>query len=442
MIKIIKEKYNEFHVEIIKDTSQFKEFSLDFKADVYDIHNKTMIIGGKKEYDKEELLELFATIYKQLLKKKIIKASIDVNEFKKEDMIQVVMGLELANYNHKKTNPEIEIGLMYNEDIEIGEYICLAKNINIAKHLSNSPANQITPKAIIEFAKDMTKDFNVEVEVISDQDVKARGMMGLYSVGMGSVNRPELLILRYLPNKDEKTIQGLVGKGVTFDTGGYNLKPSNAIIGMQGDMGGAASVLAVFKTAIEQKVNKNIIAFIPLCENRISSDSLLPSDIITMYDGTTVEIGNTDAEGRLILGDAIAYAIKDEKVTSVLDMATLTGAAVGAFGNTITPTLTSSDAMMKKLEQASEITGEKFIRLPYYKEHQKMIESHVADLKNVGGPRCGVITAGLFLKHFAKDVDWMHLDIAGTHWNDSVMYDYHQKGATCGAVATVYFMVK
>ena len=180
----------------------------------------------------------------------------------------------------------------------------------------------------------------------------------------------------------------------------------------------------------------------PLCENRISRNSILPGDIITTYDGTTVEILNTDAEGRLILADAVSYVIAAEKATSIVEMATLTGAAVAAFGFTITPMLSNSDELCEKIQQSSQLTGEKFLRLPYFKEHEKMIESDIADLKNLGGPQCGSITAGLFIQKFAKDVPFLHLDVAGTHWNDSPMYEYQQKGATGNVISTIYYMIK
>lgn len=445
MIKLVDRKNDNFHVEIINKPTTFKDFELEFMNEVYDSSKRTMLIGGKENYEKNDILEVFGKIYKILMARKIKSASIDIRSFSNEDLLQIVMGLILSKYTLKKAKEfNVELELICNDTtLDISEYVDLANNMNITKALINTPANQLTPQEFINYAKNLFKDNStLKISVINDDEVKSKGMMGLFSVGMGSVNRPAMLVISYKPLPDNGEILGLIGKGVTFDTGGYSLKPHASMQTMKGDMGGAASILSVLKTIIDRKVQKNIVAIFPLCENRISDNSILPGDIITMYDGTTVEVLNTDAEGRLILADAVSYAIKDEKVTKIIDVATLTGAAIAAFGFTITPILSNNQAMWQELKKATSKTGEKFIRLPYYKEHEKLIESDMADLKNIGGPQCGIITAGLFIKHFAKDIPWMHFDIAGTNWNDKALYEYHQKGATGGVIPTIYYMLK
>ncbi|WP_249030554.1 leucyl aminopeptidase family protein [Tannockella kyphosi] len=443
MIKINNKKNTDFLVEII-DPSSFKDFHLGFKSHVYDAKTKTISFAGKESYDNEELMELFARIYKTVEAMKLDAVSINILNFSSNQYYAIVMGLVLASYKLKeKDEVNIEITLITDSKKEaFEEYLIVASNMNFAKMLSNAPACNMTPQIFVDVAtKALEGQANVSIDVILEEEIVQKGMGGLYGVGKGSANRPCMLVINYTPLENQ-AVFGLVGKGVTFDTGGYSLKPSASMVGMKSDMGGAASVLAVIKSAIEQKVQRNLVAIMPLCENRISDSSILPGDIISMYDGTTVEVLNTDAEGRLILADAVSYAINDKKVAGVIDMATLTGAAVAAFGHTITPILTNNDCLWEDLKSAYEFTQEKFISMPYYKEHYKMIESKMADLKNLGGKSCGVVTAGLFIEHFASSVPWMHFDIAGTHDVEAPLYEYQQAGCVSGAIPSVYYMIK
>ena len=251
-----------------------------------------------------------------------------------------------------------------------------------------------------------------------------------------------MCVLRYNGDPDSKEITGLVGKGVTSDTGGYCLKSRDSLIGMHGDMAGGAVTASVIKALAKSKARVNVTCVIPICENRLTAGSLLPGDVITSYSGQTIEILNTDAEGRLILADGVSYAVMEERVTRVLDIATLTGAMANALGNHVTGVIADSDQIWNELEEASAGTGEYFCRLPFYRENEKMLESEIADIKNMGESFCGAITAGLFIRHFANQVPWIHLDIAGTAHVGKPLYEFQAKGATGATIDTIYRWLK
>lgn len=441
MIKFTKERNKTLHVEILKDSTEFKDFYLGFKESVYQSEDKKLVFVAKKEMDVVETMELFATIYQKVKGMKINEVSIDLNDFDTKYYYAIVSSLLLTSYELKKTDYNLDISLLNtDESVDINEYITLANNINIAKELSNAPSNVIYPETFVSEAKDLFKNTNVTIEVFDDKAILDMAMGGLYNVGKGSSKTPRFLVIKHLVN-DEKPVC-LVGKGVTYDSGGYSIKTGGGMMTMKCDMGGAATVLAVLKTVVDNKLNKNVIGVFPLCENKIDNNAMVPGDIITMYDKTTVEVLNTDAEGRLILADAISYASRDLNAKCILDMATLTGAAANAFGQTITPVVSNDDSLEKALNKAREITEEKFLRVFCYKEHRKMIESTMADIKNIGGRSCGVMTSSVFLEHFANNTPWMHFDIAGTHYTESPNYAFQQKGAVLGACASVYYMVK
>ena len=219
------------------------------------------------------------------------------------------------------------------------------------------------------------------------------------------------------PDAKAKTI-ALVGKGLTYDSGGYCIKQPQGMVHMKNDMAGAAAVIGAFAAISTLKLKVNVLGVVAACENMISGDAYRTGDIIRTMAGKTIEVINTDAEGRLTLVDAIHYAINREHVSKIVDIATLTGAAVGALGNQITAVLTNNDSMLTKLQIASDFTGEKIWQLPAHDGYKDLIKSDIADLKNSGGPFAGAITAGLFIREFVEDIPWLHLDIAGTALKD------------------------
>ncbi|MGL4875060.1 MAG: leucyl aminopeptidase, partial [Clostridium sp.] len=287
------------------------------------------------------------------------------------------------------------------------------------------------------------KDYGFEVEVFEKDKIEEFGMEAFLAVAKGSKKKPRLIVMRYFgdANNREKTI-GLVGKGLTFDTGGYSLKPSASMDTMKSDMGGAAAVAGAMALIAKRKLKVNVISVIAACENAISGNAYKPGDIIGSMKGTTIEVLNTDAEGRLTLVDAVTYIQEKENVKEVIDLATLTGAALVALGDTTSAILSNNDEFFKELEEASLRTGEKLWRLPTFDEYRELIKSDIADLKNIGGRYAGTITAGLFIEKFINEGNsWIHMDIAGTAWTDSPK-PYKAKGGTGIPVNTLYEMVK
>jgi leucyl aminopeptidase len=264
--------------------------------------------------------------------------------------------------------------------------------------------------------------------------MESLGLNGIVAVGMGSNKPPKLVIIEYSGNEDSiSTVPFLfVGKAVTFDTGGISIKPSERMEEMKFDKSGGCDVLAIVSGLANLEVKANVIGIIPCVENMPSSSSYRPGDIVRMYNGKTVEVINTDAEGRLILADSIAYGIEKYNPKSVIDLATLTGACIVALGSNIAGALSNSPELFAKLRQISEKTNEKFWELPLYPEFSEQIKSKFADIKNIGGRAGGTITAAIFLSNFVNETPWIHLDIAGTAWTQDGTWDksYNPKGAT------------
>lgn len=316
----------------------------------------------------------------------------------------------------------------------------VAKGVMIARDLTNEPSNLLYPKTLARRVQQLGEEAGFEVEIMDQDQIKDLGMEAFLAVGGSSERQPRLIVMRHRGAADTEPVLGLVGKGLTYDTGGYSLKPTDSMKTMHSDMGGAAAVIGAMYAISSNQVKKNVIAVVAACENVISAGSYKPGDIIGSMAGKTIEIGNTDAEGRLTLADAVTYIIEKEKVDEVIDVATLTGAALVALGTTTTAVITNNQAFYERLEKASEKTGERFWQLPNHKEYAKLNKSEVADLKNIGGRHAGTITAGLFVGEFVQDKPWLHLDIAGTAWADAAS-GYFGKGGTGVPVRTLYTLV-
>lgn len=318
----------------------------------------------------------------------------------------------------------------------------LVEGVIIARDLVNEPANVIYPESLAHKVIELGQISGFEVEVFDENEIQALGMEAFWAVGKGSDRLPRFIVMRYMGNKESKEILGLVGKGLTYDTGGYSLKPNDSMKDMKSDMGGAASVIGVMSALAKNKVKTNVVAVIAAAENAISGHSYKPGDIIGSMDGKTIEILNTDAEGRLTIVDAVTYVIQKENVSKVIDLATLTGAALVALGNFTTAVLTNDQDFYRELEIASEKTGEMFWQLPSFKAYKKQIKGDYADLKNIGGKFAGTITAGLFIEEFVQGKPWLHLDIAGPAWADTPFSELVTKGGTGVPVRTIYQMLK
>ncbi|GHD76495.1 leucyl aminopeptidase [Vogesella fluminis] len=301
----------------------------------------------------------------------------------------------------------------------------IAAGMKLTKDLANTPGNHCTPDYLAQTAQTLAADFGCEVEVLGPDEIAALNMDSFLAVARGSDEPARFIVLKHFGARDrtERPVV-LIGKGITFDSGGISLKPGEGMDEMKYDMGGAASVLGTFRAAVEMKLPLNIVALIPTCENMPSGRALKPGDIVRSMSGQTIEVLNTDAEGRLILCDALTYAERLNPAT-VVDVATLTGACVVALGNIATGLFSNQDGLAKELIAAGEEVGDRAWHMPLWDDYQELLKSPFADMANIGGRAGGSITAACFLSRFAKAYDWAHLDIAGTAWRGG-----KDKGAT------------
>jgi leucyl aminopeptidase len=294
----------------------------------------------------------------------------------------------------------------------------IAEAQNFTRDLVNEPANLLTPGKLAEAARQMAAECHLGCEVLDQDAMAALGMGALLGVAQGSVEPPYLIVVKYQPVESRSTAHlALVGKGVTFDTGGVSIKPADGMEKMKYDMAGAAAVLGAMRAIAKLKPGVAVTAFVPTVENMVDGRAQRPGDIVTAMSGKTIEVLNTDAEGRLILADALTYA-KRQGVTHIVDAATLTGAVVVALGHYNMGAFTNDQAFCDQLVAATRVAGEKTWQMPMDDEYKDYLKSAYADLPNIGGRYGGSITAAWFLREFADPTPWVHLDIAGTAWLD------------------------
>ena len=307
--------------------------------------------------------------------------------------------------------------------LQLGQAI--AKGVNLARELGDLPGNICTPTYLASEAKRLaTKQAKLSVNILEEKHMKELGMGSLLSVAAGSDQPAKLIVLEYKGGNKKQAPIALVGKGITFDTGGISLKPGAAMDEMKYDMCGAASVLGTFQTLIDLQLPINVVGVIAASENMPNGNATKPGDIVTSMSGQTIEILNTDAEGRLVLCDALTYTERF-KPKAVVDIATLTGACVIALGNHATGLFSNNDELAKTLLKAGEEAGDRAWQMPLWDDYQKQLDSNFADIANIGGREAGSVTAACFLSRFAKKFAWAHLDIAGTAWRSG-----GAKGAT------------
>jgi leucyl aminopeptidase len=311
----------------------------------------------------------------------------------------------------------------------------LAEATNLARDLINEPANYMTPTDMAEVARKVAVDNGLELTVFDRDEMKKLGMGALLGVAQGSKQPPKFIILSYRGDDTSKSTLGLVGKGLTFDSGGISIKPSEGMDEMKGDMAGGATVIAALKAIAELKLKINVTGLIPATENLPGGAALKPGDVLRAMNGKTIEVVNTDAEGRLILADALSYARK-QGFSPLIDIATLTGACRVALGDICTGAFGNNQEVINKVIKAGEEAGEKVWQLPLFEEYKEKNKSDVADIKNSGGRYGGAITAAQFLSEFSQDTPWTHLDIAGTSFA-SKEKGYVVKGASGVMVRTL-----
>ncbi len=310
--------------------------------------------------------------------------------------------------------------------VEVGRIV--SESVCYSRDLINMPANDATPESIAKEAERLAKEFGLKVKVYRKAELEKMGFGALLGVGQGSVHSPVFVVLEY--NSSGKDCIALVGKGVTFDSGGTNLKPTGYIDDMKQDKAGACVVLGVLRAAALLKLNTRVVGVLPLAENMIGSKSIKPGDVLKSYSGKTIEVTNTDAEGRLILADALAFTEKQYRPKAVIDIATLTGACVVALGWQAAGLFGNDDKLVERIKKAGDTSGERVWQLPIWDDYKDCLDSDVADLKNCSKERMepGAINGAMFLNKFAGST-WAHLDIAGPAWTAQERA-YTQKGAT------------
>mgnify|MGYP003341027116 FL=1 len=305
----------------------------------------------------------------------------------------------------------------------------IAKYTFLIRDLINTPPSHLTPAIFADQMKKLAISLKLNVEILDEKALKSKGYGGITAVGQGSANPPRLLRISYKPKSAKKHF-ALVGKGITFDTGGLALKPANGMEAMKCDMGGAAAVIATVLAAAELKLNVGIDAWAPMAENMVSDTATRPSDIIKIYGGKTVEVLNPDAEGRLILADALMRAQEFNKnLNGIIDVATLTGAQVVALGSRTSAVMTNNEELAEQFLISAKVAGEAFWPMPLPEELRASLDSPVADIANIGERMGGMLVAGLFLKEFVSN-PWLHLDIAGPAFNEGKAHGYTPVGGT------------
>jgi leucyl aminopeptidase len=438
---------------LVKEALELKEFSGKKGEELIFFDNskipaKRLIflgIGKKKDAGYEAFRSAAGRAVKLCIKKKLKNIVISVPSYEmlrfdfnrnfnwdNEKLVKAIgEGAYLGNFSSDfyKTKDEIKllkkISLLIAPDSLpdslkgqsklVSEIDIICKGTIAARIWTSMPSIYKTPDLFADMLVKEAKEIkDISINVFEEKDLKNMGMGGILAVGMGSEKAPKLLVFDYNPKSKKKACYAFVGKGVTFDSGGINLKPSGGLEGMKGDMAGAAAAAASVFTIAKLGLDIRIIGLIPIVENMLSGCALRPGDVIKSYSGKTVEIGNTDAEGRLILMDALSYAEKKYSPDIIIDLATLTGACVVALGEKIAGVFSKKDTLAEKIVAAGERVHEKCWQMPLFEDYKKLLKSEIADISNIGSSRWGgAITAALFLSEFVKKTDWAHIDIAG-----------------------------
>ena len=390
-----------------------------------------------------------AAIARLAKKEKTLGISLPAGSESAEAIAQAVTEaiiLALHEDNRFKSEPEskepkletIDLIGLPGQDEAISKGSTVADGVILARELVNAPANEVTPVTMAQTAKELANEYGLEIKILEQEDCEKfeQGMGAYIGVGLASEIPPKFIHLTYKPQGTAKRKLAIVGKSLTFDSGGLNLKPSNSgIETMKMDMGGGAATLGAAKAIAQLKPDVEVHFICAATENMISGKAMHPGDVLKASNGKTIEVNNTDAEGRLTLADALVYAEKLE-VDAIVDLATLTGACIVALGNDIAGLWSTDDALAEEMKLAAKLAGEKFWQLPMEERYFEGLKSQIADMKNTGPRAGGSITAALFLKQFVKDTPWMHLDVAGPVWADSP-HGLNNKGATGFPVRTL-----
>lgn len=410
-------------------------------------------LGQEDKFNKEIFKEAICSLGKFLKDKDLTEISISENPTNLDDKtfaLSLAEALIVSSYdfNHyksdKKENAFIEVNFdekLTGYENDIDELIKVLYGQFLARDLVNLRSNDIYPESLAQKVVENLSDLGVDVKVYGKDQILDMGLTAFYEVAKGSDNEPKFIVMEYLKGEPSKAPLAIVGKGLTYDAGGYSIKTSKGMKTMHTDMGGAGSVIGAMNAIALNELKVNVVAIVAACENLISGKAYKPGDIIKARNGMTIDVDNTDAEGRITLADAVNYAATEYKPAMIVDLATLTGAALGALGETYTASITNNEEAFRKILKASKKMDEKIWLLPNDPFYKTYNESDDADVKNSGGPLAGSITAGQFIENFVEGYPWVHLDIAGTA-HLSAPQGINGKGATGVHVKTLYELAK
>ena len=415
-------------------------------------------LGDENKLTLDSLRNIFYIAGKKLMEYKIESVGVNIPKFEglcyKSTISAITEGLLQSEYSYDKylsekknlaSLKEVYFDVLDDKKEKAEEAIketkILVEGIFLTRDLVNERPMYMYPEVLANAAKDNLEELGIKVDIYDRKGIEELGMKAFLAVSEGSSKEPRFFVMTYIGNSDSDEKIALVGKGLTYDSGGYALKPPTGMDTMFTDMAGSATVIGALSAIAKAKLKKNVVGIVAACENMISGAAYKNGDIIESMAGKTIEVLNTDAEGRLTLADALWYAAKEVKADRIVDLATLTGACVVALGEITSGAITNNDKLMKEVEEAAELSGENVWQLPSFPEYKELIKGDFGDLKNSAGRGAGVITAGVFLEEFVDEIPWVHLDIAGTAY-DTKAKGYLPKGASGIHVKTLYHLVK
>ena len=403
-------------------------------------------LGKKNKITSDIIRDVAGNITKKIHDLGIKEFSILLPEktsIKNETLISsIIEGANLSLYDfdlfrkEKNKSKEPDLTLLTSEKNAqkvVKTYMIISDAVRFTRDVANLPPNECPPEKLGDIAKKIASQNKIKCTIFTKKEIKSKGLGGVTAVGQGSKNEPRFIILEYRNGKKDQKPILLVGKAVTFDTGGISLKPGEKMDEMKFDKCGGCTVLGIMKAISELKLSINVVAIIPSVENMPGGEAYRPGDIIKLFSGKTAEILNTDAEGRLILADGLAYGIKHYQPSSVMDFATLTGACIVALGTNVAAIVSNNSKLTSKIKKSSSNTSEEVWELPINDDYMDMVKSKVADIRNIGvGRAAGTITAAAFLANAVGNVPWVHFDIAGTAWiqPSTKNKSYNANGAT------------
>ena len=403
-------------------------------------------LGKKNKITSDIIRDVAGNVTKKIHDLGIKEFSIILPEktsIKNETLISsIIEGANLSLYDfdlfrkEKNKSKEPDLTLLTSEKNAqkvVKTYMIISDAVRFTRDVANLPPNECPPEKLGDIAKKIASQNKIKCTIFTKKEIKSKGLGGVTAVGQGSKNEPRFIILEYRNGKKEQKPILLVGKAVTFDTGGISLKPGEKMDEMKFDKCGGCTVLGIMKAISELKLSINVVAIIPSVENMPGGEAYRPGDIIKLFSGKTAEILNTDAEGRLILADGLAYGIKHYQPSSVMDFATLTGACIVALGTNVAAIVSNNSKLTSKIKKSSSNTSEEVWELPINDDYMDMVKSKIADIRNIGvGRAAGTITAAAFLANAVGNVPWVHFDIAGTAWiqPSTKNKSYNANGAT------------